>query len=71
MPIEERSGPSADVSVIGQERKRGEGGEEEEEEEGFIEMEQWGGECELYVLKRDLSDDDSGRFVRRFRVFNF
>ena len=40
MPMEERSGASAEVSVIGQERKRGEGEEEEEEEEdGFIEAE--------------------------------
>jgi hypothetical protein len=38
MPMEERSGASAVVSVIGQERKRGEG-EEEGEEEGFIEVE--------------------------------
>jgi hypothetical protein len=36
MPMEERSGASAEVSVIGQERKRGEG---EEEEDGFIEVE--------------------------------
>jgi hypothetical protein len=34
--MEERSGASAEVSVIGQERKRGEGGEEEDD---FIEVE--------------------------------